>query len=161
LFALNCGSNSATNVASTDSVAAGATDAIIQQVATDGPAGPELDARANDGAASIIVDSGRDAPTVEGGLCPPGKVYCSGCNGSPGTCYAGGCPPVACPPPELLGFCGGLGTCPIVPPGNGTACSITMVPACCNYQIGQLPTGCFCNGKWTCNPTAMCGCVGQ
>ena len=34
------------------------------------------------------------------GGCAPNQVWCPGCEPGTGTCYAGGCPGVACPPPD-------------------------------------------------------------
>jgi hypothetical protein len=121
---------------------------------------PEMDARATDSSSSSQPDSSSDASTGPG-ICSPGQVYCPGCYGEPGSCSVGGCPGVACPPAMLVGSCGGMGTCPTIPPGTGTSCNTTAVPACCNYQIEQSVTGCSCNGMWICKVGAMCGCVGQ
>src|SRR6185436_20250222 len=34
------------------------------------------------------------------GGCPPNQVWCPGCEPGTGACYSGGCPGVACPPPD-------------------------------------------------------------
>jgi hypothetical protein len=34
------------------------------------------------------------------GSCPTGKIWCPGCAPGEGACYTGGCPGVACPPPD-------------------------------------------------------------
>jgi hypothetical protein len=43
--------------------------------------------------------------------CPPNQIWCPGCTPGTGACYAGGCPGVACPPPDAGAFDSGGGAC--------------------------------------------------
>src|SRR4029453_4492466 len=39
-------------------------------------------------------------PGPDGGGCAANQVWCAGCEPGTGACYVGGCPGVACPPPD-------------------------------------------------------------
>jgi hypothetical protein len=48
---------------------------------------------------TFVVAVGADAGT-DAGQCPAGQMWCPGCTPGTGSCFAGGCPASACPPPD-------------------------------------------------------------
>jgi len=130
------------------------------------------------GAAGAVGGQGGSGGT---GGCAPNQVWCPGCEPGTGACYVGGCPGVACPPPDggagasgSNGASGGRGGSGGGSGGTGgsalcgaracTSSELCVRPSCggtaprCNPlpDGGQCPTGwtyrAFCNTSPTPGP---------
>jgi hypothetical protein len=113
------------------------------------------------------------------GACAPNQVWCPGCEPGSGACYAGGCPGVACPPPDggagasgssgrggTGGGTGGTGGSVVCGSRACTSSELCVRPSCGGTapRCNPLPDGGPCPTGWTyrafCNnsPTPGPGC---
>jgi hypothetical protein len=121
---------------------------------------PGPDGGGGSGAGGTGGAGGRGGGSGGGGTagCAPNQVWCPGCEPGTGACYVGGCPGVACPPPDggaggASGSGGGGGTggsalCGARACTNGELC---VHPSCGGAppQCITLPDGGQCPNGWT------------
>jgi hypothetical protein len=112
---------------------------------------------------TFVVAGGTDAGT-DAGPCPAGQMWCPGCTPGSGSCFAGGCPAVACPPPDAGTIDAPSGSCDQVTTqaacdGRSDCHSVFVDPGTC----GCAAAGCCarfsrCAGGATanCSGPALC-----
>ena len=87
---------------------------------------------------------------VDAGACADGKIWCPGCMAGTGSCFTGGCPGVACPPPDA-------GT---VDAASGTCGTLTTQAACDNrsdcHSVFVDPNNCKCSTAGCCAQFSRC-----
>ncbi len=95
------------------------------------------------------------------GGCAPNQVWCSGCEPGTGACYVGGCPGVACPPPDGGAGSGGAaggganGSCHVNSDcAAGHVCYAGLATTCAGLLLGT----CVPRLSTQCSPTTGAGC---
>src|SRR5262245_51906247 len=99
------------------------------------------------------------------GACAPNQVWCPGCEPGTGACYPGGCPGIACPPPDggaggasgsggsggTSGGFGGTGGSGLCGSRACTSSELCVHPSCGGAppQCIALPDGGQCPTGWT------------
>jgi hypothetical protein len=118
-----------------------------------GKPGPDGGGGSNAGGAGGTTGAGGSGGGSGGGGgtggCAPNHVWCSGCEPGTGACYPGGCPGVACPPPD--GGPGGTGGSALCGARACTSSELCVHPGCGGTapQCIAVPDGGQCPDGWT------------